>query len=243
MRSLDFTRRHLNVVISAIGVVLVLLLLVMTHSVFFGDLQDDAAEQGHSLAVPGGPPWRYGKSESAFTIVLYADLECPYCKAYYPRLKGWIDHHPEVSLEWSHLPLAMHEPAATQQARLAECAGEVNGSAAFWESVTWIYEHTRSDGFGLPANTSYPGLNRAMNACLNSQRPDEQIQKQASEGARNGIDATPTVKVINARSGESLVLSGPVEGDVLLSAMDLLSADASAGSDEKPVSPSALSSK
>ena len=85
------------------------------------------AVAGSEASKPAGPPWLYGRADARFTVVGYADLECPYCRAYFPALKRWIDAHPEVNWQWHHLPLSMHEPAATAGARLAECAGETGG--------------------------------------------------------------------------------------------------------------------
>ncbi|MBY4674362.1 DsbA family protein [Burkholderia multivorans] len=170
-----------------------------------------------------GPPWVYGRADARFTIVEYADLECPYCRAYFPVLKGWIDAHPEVNWQWQHLPLAMHEPAATVDAQIAECAGEAGGHAAFWKAVAWIYAHTRGDGQGLPPDTAYPDLNPAMQRCLASHRPDATIQAQAADAMKHGIQATPTLLVRDRQSDKTIVLPGPVEGDALLSAIDWLS--------------------
>lgn len=174
------------------------------------------------------PPWRYGKANSRFTLVLYADLECPFCKSYYPELRAWVDRNPDTNLQWHHLPLPMHEPAATRQARLVECAGEAEGHTAFWQAVTWVYQQTRSDGAGIPENMQYPALTPAMQACMDSTRPEAIIQAQANEGAREGITATPTLKLNDNQSGHILILPGPVEGDVLLSALDLLCTDGDA---------------
>jgi protein-disulfide isomerase len=80
-------------------------------------------------AAHDGPPWIYGKPDARFTVVEYADLECPYCRAYFPVLKHWIDANPDVNWQWHHLPLSIHEPAATSEARLAECVGETGDSA------------------------------------------------------------------------------------------------------------------
>lgn len=183
------------------------------------------ADNAVSHSFQAGPPWRYGKADARFTLVLYADLECPYCKSYYPLLRAWVDQNPEANLQWHHLPLPMHEPAATRQARLAECAGEAGGQAAFWHAITWIYQQTRSDGAGIPENMQYPALTPAMQACLDSTRTEAIIQAQADEGSREGITATPTLKLNDNTSGHTLVLPGPVEGDALLSALDLLSTD------------------
>src|SRR5690606_1556557 len=70
-----------------------------------------------------------------FTLIEYPDLERPYCQAYFPILMRWIDANPDVNWQWHHLPLAMHDPVATHQARLVECAGETGGHAAFWDAV------------------------------------------------------------------------------------------------------------
>jgi len=173
---------------------------------------------------PAGPPWLYGRGDARFTVIGYADLECPYCSAYFFALKRWIDAHPEVNWQWHHLPLPMHEPAATAQARLAECAGETGGHTAFWQAVAWLYEHTRGDGQGLPEGLRYPDLTPALQACLDSQRSDAVIHTQAAAAAQQGIAATPALHLRDRESGKTLLLHGPVEGDALLSAIDFLAA-------------------
>ncbi len=176
-------------------------------------------------SFPPGPPWLLGRNDARYTLTLYADLECPFCKAYFPVLKSWIDGHPDTVLIWHHLPLSIHEQAATELATLAECVGKAGGQTAFWDAVTWIYRHTRSDGRGLPDGTMYPGMNDDTKACIASNGPRTTIQLQTQEGAADGVDATPTVKLQDNASGKSLMLSGPIEADALLSALDLLSAD------------------
>jgi protein-disulfide isomerase len=146
-----------------------------------------------------------------------------------PAAQGMGRPEPEANLQWHHLPLPMHEPAATRQARLAECAGEAGGHAAFWQAVTWIYQQTRSDGAGIPENMQYPALTPEIQACLDSTRTEAIIQAQANEGSREGVTATPTLKLSDNQSGHTLVLPGPVEGDALLSALDLPSSDRDTG--------------
>ena len=180
------------------------------------------AAAGSEAPKPAGPPWLYGRADARFTVVGYADLECPHCRAYFPALKRWIDAYPEVNWQWHHLPLSMHEPAATAGARLAECAGETGGHATFWQAVAWLYAHTRGDGQGLPDGLRYPDLTPAMQGCLDSDRPDAVIRAQAAEAAQQGIAATPALQLRDRESGKTLLLHGPVEGDALLSAIDLL---------------------
>jgi hypothetical protein len=63
-----------------------------------------------------------------------------------------------------------------------------------------------------------------MQGCLDSERPDAVIRAQAAEAAQQGIAATPALQLRDRESGKTLLLHGPVEGDALLSAIDLLAA-------------------
>lgn len=170
------------------------------------------------------PPWVYGNAHARYTLIEYADLECPYCKAYFPLLKAWIDTHPEVNWQWQHRPLAIHETAATREARLAECAGRTYGNDGFWRAVAWIYANTRGNGEGLPASAVFPETSRALKACLKGADVGKAIQAQVEAASRAGIDATPTVQLVDRASGKTIVLEGAVDGDALLSAMDWLAA-------------------
>jgi len=169
-----------------------------------------------------GPPWRLGSPEARFTIVFYADLECPYCKSYSPQLRQWIDAHQDVNLQWHHLPLSIHEPAASREARLVECAGQAGGHEAFWTAAQWVYANTHSDGRGVPNLDAFPGMSEELKACMNGEESARIVQAQAADATASGITATPSLRLIDRTSGRSLMLPGPVAGDSLLSAIDML---------------------
>jgi protein-disulfide isomerase len=182
---------------------------------------------------PSGPPWRYGNPDARFTVVVYADLECPFCQSYTPALRQWIDTQTEVNLQWHHLPLPMHQPTATQHAIWVECVGGTLGQAGFWDAVSWVYAHTRSDGQGLPPGVTYPaqGLpeqQQSVRACMDSAQPAAMVSAQAQEAMQAGINATPSVRLIDHTSERSMMLTGPIVGDALLSALDLLASPDSA---------------
>lgn len=180
-------------------------------------------------SAPAGPPWRYGRPDARFTVVEYADLECPFCRAYFPVLKRWIDGHPEVNWQWQHLPLSMHEPAASVEAQLVECVGKTQGQDAFWQAVEWVYTRTRGDGQGVPEGSRYPDLTPATQQCLDGDEATTVIHAQASTAARDGVTATPTLRLEDHASGRTLLLHGPAEGDALLSAIDWLAAGGDGG--------------
>lgn len=170
-------------------------------------------------------PWVYGRPAARFTIIEYADLECPYCRAYFPVLRHWIDEHPQVDWEWWNFPLPMHEPAASGEAVLAECAGEVGGNRAFWRAVGWIYGHARGDGAGIAADRTMPDMSPAIRACTHGARPQEVVRAQVAAATREHILGTPTVRLVDRKTDRALELQGPIDGDALLSAIDLLASE------------------
>jgi protein-disulfide isomerase len=176
---------------------------------------------------PSGPPWRYGNPDARFTVVVYADLECPFCQSYTPALRQWIDTQTEVNLQWHHLPLPMHQPTAMQHAIWVECAGATLSQTGFWNAVSWVYAHTRSDGQGLPPGVTYPvqgssEQQQSVRACVDSAQPADMVSAQAREAIQAGVNATPSLRLIDHTSERSMILTGPVIGDALLSAIDLL---------------------
>ena len=125
----------------------------------------------------------------------------------------------------------MAPPAAVHARAGCDCRGtrpsaraRRAGHATFWQAVAWLYANTRGDGQGLPEGLRYPDLTPAMQGCLDSDRPDAVIRAQAAEAAQQGIAATPALQLRDRESGKTLLLHGPVEGDALLSAIDLLAA-------------------
>ncbi|MBU9618714.1 MULTISPECIES: DsbA family protein [Pseudomonadota] len=178
-----------------------------------------------STAQVAGPPWQMGNPEGRFTLTLYADLECPFCQEYFPQLKRWVGNNTDVALQWHHQPLAAHEPAASAEARLVECAAEAGGHGAFWHAVEWVYAHTRSDGQGLPDGLRYPESTPAVEQCMASERADAVIRAQATEATKSGVTATPSLRLLDRQTGQAILLQGPIEGDALLSAMDMLAAE------------------
>ncbi|MEE4672807.1 thioredoxin domain-containing protein [Pseudomonas alliivorans] len=209
----------------ALTVAAFLLLPNMRH-----DVQNITLGSAHEVAVT---PWVYGRASARFTYIEYGDLECPYCKDYFPRLKAWIDKHPDANLQWHHLPLSMHEPMASYEARWAECAGIEGGNDAFWRAIELIYRGTRSNGAGLVNAPRLPGLSErqtSLDECAsNNASVLQKVRAQTDQASLDGITATPTLIVKDKVTGRSIKLQGAPDGDILLSAIDWLSGTESAG--------------
>ncbi|EQB8421349.1 DsbA family protein, partial [Pseudomonas aeruginosa] len=164
-----------------------LLLVLLAVSALGVELLVKGLPANHSL---------YGDAKARWTINEYADLECPFCKVYTPRLKRWVDSHPDVNLVWRHLPLQMHGEAARHQARLVECAGIQGGAKAFWSAIDAIFAQSAGNGGGLPGGTlHFPELDQArLEKCAKDMDLVDRLIKTDIDTARsNGITATPTL--------------------------------------------------
>ncbi|CAJ3175425.1 DSBA-like thioredoxin domain protein [Burkholderia pseudomallei] len=206
-------------------------LLVFVLAIVIGASWRHLALRDHPPVAVGAtgstPPWIIGDPHSRYMLIEYADLECPYCRAYFVPLRRWIATHPDVHWEWNHLPLPEHKPAAIHDALIAECAGRLDGQAAFWRTAAWIYAHSRGDGAGLPDDAVPPIDNVRLTRCMRDPSVVTAIESQADDAARDHITATPTLRLVDSRTGRTLLLSGAVSDDALLSALDLLAEVAS----------------
>ena len=122
-------------------VLLCLIVIMTTLIIIWAGLRS-----GRRTQALGRPPWVYGAAHARFTVIEFSDLECSYCRMYFPILRAWVDAHTDVNWEWRHLPLADQGPRATQSARFVECVGEVGGAQRFWQTVGWLYTHPDRNG-------------------------------------------------------------------------------------------------
>ncbi|KIY16765.1 DsbA family protein [Pseudomonas amygdali] len=228
------THRQMLYGIGAVALAILAFLLTELRQNTLGVTGGTQASAESQQRPSGG--WIYGSRGARFTIVEYADLECPYCKDYFPQLKAWVDQHPDVNLQWHHLPLPMHEPTASYEARWAECAGIERGNDAFWLAVELIYQRTRSNGAGTAGNPQIPGLEdrqHYIDNCASSNPAVRQaVVSQAHKASQDGITATPTLVIKDKVSGRSIKLQGAPDGNVLLSAIDWLASTDSNSSNQ-----------
>jgi len=181
-----------------------------------------------SVTVPS--TFIYGNAKARFTLVEYADLECPYCKDAFPQLQRLVDRHDQLNWQWHHLPLDIHGEAAQYEARLVTCAGWLGGNAVFWQAVEAIYRHSRGNGAGLAVPLDQLGLQPKVSlahleSCARSNATVRRVvDDQARAAVGKGINATPTLELTDNRTGRTVRLSGVLDEAEMLSAMDFLAA-------------------
>ena len=189
-----------------------------------------ASAVGVELLVKGLPANHslYGDAKARWTINEYADLECPFCKVYTPRLKRWVDSHPDVNLVWRHLPLQMHGEAARPPPRRVEFAGIQRRAKALRSAIAAHIPHTARPAGGRPGGTlDFPELDQArLEKCAkDNELIDSDIKLDIDIARSKGITATPTLVIRDNQTGRSVKLEGMADETTLLSAIDWLAKD------------------
>ncbi|WP_064363829.1 DsbA family protein [Pseudomonas sp. RIT-PI-o] len=167
------------------------------------------------LAVNDAPDGRriYGKLEARFTLVEFSDFECPYCKRYHETPKKLVDQAPDhVKWEWRHMPLDFHNPAATREAVMTECAAEQRGAAGFWVAAEEMFNKTRGNGQGIADVDEFAagiGLDTdKFQDCLKSGRYDQRIQADMKLAEKYKVTGTPATLIVDSLTGEEKLVSG-----------------------------------
>ncbi|MBU4634042.1 DsbA family protein [Pseudomonas chlororaphis] len=173
-------------------------------------------------------PWVHGPAQARWTIIEYADLECPFCKTYTPVLKAWVEGQKDVNLQWHHLPLEIHGRRARQEAIQVECAGKLGGAASFWQAVDQTFARTHSNGQGFDGSIEIAGIDHQdLESCsTNDIQVAMHIDRQYQDAVAAGINATPSMIIQDNKTGRTIKLEGPADGLTLLSAIDWLAQQA-----------------
>lgn len=157
-----------------------------------------------------------GNPGAAVSIIEYSDFECPFCKRFHATPGELARQFGErVNWVYRHFPLDFHNPAARRAAIASECAAKLGGNEAFWKYTDAVFEHTLSNGKGLPAEHSEAaiaarlGLNGAAFAArMKDPAMAKRVDDDFADGAAVRISGTPTTLIRNNRTGATEVVVG-----------------------------------
>ena len=147
--------------------------------------------------VTAGFPTR-GAANAPVTIVEFSDFQCPYCGNLYPVMKEIETKYKDtVRVVYRQFPLTSIHPFAQKAAEASLCAKDQN---KFWEYHDSLFENQQAlDVDALKTRAINLQMDTAaFNACLDSGKEAEVINKDILEGNKVGVTGTPAV-YINGR--------------------------------------------
>lgn len=186
-------------VLSAILVLAAVAIAVgMIHREFFAE---------STVASPYGPApkfekaWertlgageRIGDAAAPVRVVVFSDLECPYCRTFHASMLKVLAAEPKsVSMIFVHSPMAGHR-FALPAARAAECARSVGKFAEF---ISVIF--AKQDSLGLKPWGAYAeaaGIQDtlAIASCANSHDSFRRINDGMAMSSHLNVTGTPTI--------------------------------------------------
>jgi protein-disulfide isomerase len=180
------------------------------------DLHDDFAR---SIEIAGRPI--LGNPEARVTIVVYDDLQCPFCARLHERIPQTIDRYKGlVRVVYKDYPLIEIHDWATHAAVNANCLAKQD-PGEYWKYIDFVHAHheelgaRRKDSEGAfrkldelaLAYGSTRGLApRELSDCISAQN-DTNIKQSVEEAGKLNIQSTPTIYI----NGERIVGLRPNE--------------------------------
>ena len=139
-----------------------------------------------------------GDGTAPVTIVEFSDFQCPYCARFAANTISQIDENyiknGKVKVVYRDFPLDSHKNAVPA-ALAAQCAGE---QGKFWEMHDVIFEKQSEWDESAEAAEKFKNYSKQLgldvkkfNACFDSKKYEDEIQKDLIDGVAAGIQGTP----------------------------------------------------
>ncbi len=167
----------------------------------------------------------FGNPQAEVSVIVYDDLECPYCKRFVGTPERAIaKFNGKANIVFRHYPLDFHGEVAKRGAYFAECVGRQAGSKAFFAFANDWLRQTSANGKGLARGdvqireiAQSAGVKdlAALDACVRDPAVAQLVRDDIADGMRSGITGTPGVIVRNNKTGLSLSIIGAVPAETL----------------------------
>lgn len=175
-----------------------------------------------------------GQIDAPVKLVVYTDLECPYCKTFHNTISSLTNTYikdGKLAVIYRNMPLDQLHAKARPEAIAAECAAKLGGNEKYWAFVGKVFAATPSnDGLDLnllPQFASSVGLeSKAFSACQNDKAIAEKVEAEVVEAQQAGGQGTPYPIVLLDEEVQG-ALAGAVPASEITRIVDQLLADES----------------
>jgi len=183
----------------------------------------DISADPKTLVSEANRPARGGPKNAPVTIVVFDDLECPFCARMHAQLFPALTerYKDQVRIVYRDFPLpADQHPWAMRAAIDVSCLAGQSGDG-YWKLVDYLHAHAAELGgeekslakanAALDSLTADEGKRQkvdaaVLNACI-AKQDDSAVKVSLKEGETLGVDATPALFI----NGEKLMGAQPIE--------------------------------
>lgn len=163
----------------------------------------------------------YGKPAADFSLIVWIDPECPYCKDLGQTPEKVVDASGgQVNLAVRLMPLSFHGRAAFISSATAICIGKQVSSAGYYRFLGRYLALTRTNGAGLPETPgqSSEALAReagvtdlaALDACVHAPETIQQMGEGYQAATDAGVAGTPAIVVRDNLTGDVAMADGAI---------------------------------
>lgn len=180
----------------------------------------------------------YGKPGARFSLIVWLDPECPYCKVLGSQPEHVVDASTgTVNLAVRLFPLPFHGPNAVLASSTALCVADQAGATGFYRFLTAWMAATGSNGKGLGpgdgrgdpvANMAAAAGARNRNTlagCTASDKTARRLSADMKSAELAGIEGTPAIAVRDNLYGHSIMVSGAISEQDMREAVKALRQD------------------
>ena len=143
---------------------------------------------------------RLGPASARFTMVVWSDIQCPFCARLFPQLVERVEASKDLNLYYKHYPLhvdcnpdvmsSYHEHAC-RTAILTSCAGALG---RFYEFAPSLFAEPGLDGGPLKKAIRKAGIDlKAFSSCIEGGNPEQDIRLDVEDARGVQLTGTPTL--------------------------------------------------
>jgi protein-disulfide isomerase len=141
----------------------------------------------------------FGPENAKFTMVIFSDFECPYCREFAKTIRTNIPQkYPnDVRIVFKDFPIPSIHPWAVAASEAGECLAREK-PAAFWAFHDWIFEHQQEvNASNIKEKTLVIAKEQAVDeakvgACIDTHATQAQVEESMRAGRALQIEQTPT---------------------------------------------------
>jgi len=196
----------------------------------------DAARHGDAdaytalMEVAGGPMILdgtepvLGDPAAPYTVVEYADFQCPGCAAVTPMMVDLVGRNPNIKVLFKNFPLnnqcnpAMGREFHKDSCRAASASECARQQGKFWDLAHLMFKNQQDlDADGLAFMEQQAGLDAAaMQTCMADPSTLTAVQADAVAGDKIGVHGTPSLFLHGIQGDDWLYMTGGPDGVEML---------------------------